>query len=155
MSPTLEEYQSGTTRWVVRHSPGLLIEIAHHSHGRYHPEGIWNFYLILDEEFFPDPQLFRQFLATRSVTKLLEFSPYREQWAYEKLPDPGYHGGVTFYEQRTAVRSDNGQNKIIVKIGCDYGHLWDKERGYPDTLESVKADATRAADNLLAQRFED
>lgn len=45
-----------------------------------------------------------------------------------------FHHGITYYSK---VSGFDGANKII-KIGCDYSHLWDEGRHY--SLESVKND---------------
>lgn len=36
------------------------------------------------------------------------------------------------------------------KVGCDYGHLWNEEHGYPDTLASVTHDAIMTVEKLIA-----
>jgi hypothetical protein len=37
----------------------------------------------------------------------------------------------------------------IVKVGCDYAHLWHSEQGYPDTFATVKNDAIYTVNKFL------
>lgn len=107
-------------------------------------KGCWNYYIYLSErklENFKDLWL---------EPEVKEFSPGGTKYvSYDyyssSLSNAYWHGGVTFWE---------GGNLLLpgyryIKLGCDYSHLFDLERGYDYELTDVYADLTRTIDEVL------
>ena len=107
------------------------------------PRGVWNFYLMLSEQQWPD---FERFVAPR-VNDPEIATRGRRMWEYYKcvVADLDWHRGITFYE----IGGDAPYRYI--KAGCDYEHLWDERTGYSADLRSVEHDARRCVDSLLEQ----
>jgi len=105
------------------------------------PRGVWNFYLILSEQQWPD---FERFVAPR-VNDPERETRGRRMWKYHEgaAADLDWHCGITFYE----IEGDAPYRWI--KAGCDYDHLWDERNGYDADLRSVESDAKRCVNSLL------
>lgn len=144
MKPTYSELLSGATRWIFRDLE-IPYELAFHGYSedaRFPSAGTWCYYLLLaEQQFLPE-----------DWAKLC-FEPEIRNWGqtypYHQFPDIDFHGGVTFYEIKEVWDKQLAKKMRVVKVGCDYNHLWDSERGYPDTLENVKLDAQRSVRELL------
>ena len=156
-TPSYEQLLQGGTRWVEEHH-SITYRLSHHGH-RPHPTGdtpaylehhpgIWCFYLIVNSLQYPD---FDDWAVRTSDIGYDEAGP---NW-----DDDWFWSGITFAERgdfRTTPRfghSGDFTPEVIqtATVGCDYNHSWDQERGYPDTLESVRADAQRACDQLIGR----
>jgi hypothetical protein len=122
-------------RWgVERESHAAL------NHGR----GCWNYYIYLRERQLEN---FNDFWLEPEVK---EFSPGGTKYvSYDYYSSPfsniSWHGGVTFWE---------GGNLLLpgyryIKLGCDYSHLYDAERGYGYELSEVYEDLLQTIDELL------
>lgn len=103
--------------------------------------GMWNYYLFLREQQFGkeafEPLWLEPSYDDKSRAHFDYFvSPFTEL----KL-----HGGITYYEQHGQA----ARGARVVEIGCDYGHLWDRDANYGYTLRSVRHDAERSIDLLL------
>jgi len=148
-APTLEQFLQGATRWRSKYKE-INIELSFHDWREPdgfdpYPHGTWCYYLILNEEMF-EPEDWNK----------LRFYPYicdsgYETYDYYKFPDVVFHGGVTFYELTKVYMKHVRRYVEIVKVGCDYNHLWDSEGGYADTYETVLMDAKRTVRKLLEQ----
>lgn len=103
-------------------------------------KGMWNYYVFLSERQIGNLSLFYR------KAELKEFFPGGTKYlSYDEDCSPlskvYWHGGVTFWEQTDLPYK-------LIKIGCDYGHLWDQERGYNFTLEDVTSDCLRTIEEL-------
>lgn len=140
MLPTYEEMLKGCVRWSSRYKD-VGIELTFHG---YYPEhgmkGIWCYYLVLNEEMFYEDDWKKLVMPVR------EDDPRFHN--YYEFPDVDFHAGITFYEITSHTAKD-GRSISVIKAGCDYGHLWDEERGYPDNYDSVLFDAKRSVSKLL------
>lgn len=106
-------------------------------------KGCWNYYIYLLEskienfsDFWIEPEL-------------KEFSPGGTQYLAcdyysSPLSNIHWHGGVTYWEGNNDI-----PNRRHIKIGCDYAHLWDMERGYDTELVDVYADVLQTTEELL------
>lgn len=149
MLPTLEDYLKSAARWNLTHQ-NVKIEISHHGVSEYSPAGTWCYYLLIDQRMFQRPEdwaLFDFPVETKQWT-----TSFHQHYPYERCPDLNWHGEATFGERNEAICNKTGKPYSWVKIGCDYAHLWDRERGFPDDLASVTADAKRSAE-VLCQRY--
>ena len=145
MKPKYEEYLQGSTVWRGRHK-GVYYELAHHGVSEYQKEGIWCAYIFLFENECPD---FDKFFREDEVTQITENSPYHITNNYWGIPDMGFKGGITYYENKQGWNYKEGKHTRVIKIGCDYNHSWDADAGYPDTLESVREDTVTLIDNYM------
>jgi len=107
-------------------------------------KGCWNYYVILFEreienfkDFWRDPEV-REFSVggTKYIRYDYEASP---------LATVFWHGGATYWQGGTPELV--GQRYI--KIGCDYSHLQDQERGYDYTIEDILRDVSQTIAELL------
>ena len=58
------------------------------------------------------------------------------------ISDLEFHGGCTFYSKESGV---DGADRVV-KIGCDYQHLWDKDQDYD--LAYVTKEVRNTIDSL-------
>jgi len=139
MIPTAEQFLDSHAEW-RREYRGVAYLIAWWGRSEYQPTGIWNMYLLLPEPMFPG-DTFQRVLCPKKTTTFA--GREREVYDYMGFPDlAGFNGGVTYYD---ILSNDEGR---VVKVGCDYNHLWDGERGHPENLDWVDRDARRAIDEL-------
>jgi hypothetical protein len=109
--------------------------------------GMWNYYIVI-----PEPQLSSedwQKVWLDPVRFMDRSSGYKEPIYDEHnsiLKHGDFHGGITFYQKLQDVDTDPPRRSI--KVGCDYGHLFDKEYGYPYDMEWVARDARITIDRL-------
>lgn len=105
--------------------------------------GCWNYYVYLLEgkianfnDFWLEPEV-KEFSV--GGTKYVSYDYYSSP-----LSDVDWPGGVTFWE---------GDNLLIpgkrsIKIGCDYSHLCDQERGYDYELSDVLSDCLHTIEQI-------
>jgi hypothetical protein len=145
-APTFEEIlDGGHVEWKREHE-GIPYVLSYWGHDRTNDgHGMWNYYLILRERQFPG-DLFDKHIALECEWKRFgENSPLIPHYDYYAWPFTEFehmNGGITYY-------SINGVTpELWVKVGCDYGHLGDAERGYPANIRSVELDAKRQIEQL-------
>lgn len=141
MTPTHETLLTGVTTWFRRYR-GLGLEVKFWGASEI-PPGVWNAYIICRQ-----PQFAKK--DWRKMTQTRTFFGSHVSHDYDSGPwqNIDFHGGATFGEL-TKYYATEGREHQMVKVGCDYAHLWDKERGNPETLETVFAELERSADRLL------
>ena len=144
-TPTLEELLQGGTTWRKDHE-GISFELSHHGHrtGREyasadpHP-GTWCYYLIIPEQMYP--HRWQDFACFRSEYGYESHGPAFEHDMFDS--EITWSSSQPYWDRKTERQWDAS------KVGCDYGHLWHMERGYPDTFQSVEADARRTVEAFL------
>lgn len=111
------------------------------AYGEHH--GMWNFYLHIPASAFADDTFDAQLWLTPSAihersngSKWPTYDDYNSA-----LADLPWHGGITHYSKEVVADGDERS----IKVGCDYGHSFDRDRGYQYDLEYVRHDAERAA----------
>lgn len=144
MLPTIEEYRSGAHTWRFEKN-GTTYNVGHHGWSDFMPSGIWTFYVYFKEEFFQSAEDWALFDLPNQIHEF--YGTTREDFPYDDIPEFSWHGGPT-YGKRGDYLGRDGKRWNYVKIGCDYGHLWDREGGFPDDLASVRRDAERVVDEL-------
>ena len=139
MKPTYEEALNGTIQWRSEYKDiGILLSFHGYREGReYHSEGIWTYYLLLDERMFQPEDWKKMWFKTKNYDH------------YHRFPDVDFHCGITFYEQGVTYDRKTYKKIKTLKVGCDYAHYWDLERGYPDHYDSVLFDAKHSVSVLL------
>ena len=104
--------------------------------------GMWNYYLTLVPEMFVDGKDFEKFWLP--VNRTDERGRVFYDYYVSPLADLNWHGEITYYEKH----QDPDNKKRFVKMGCDYGHFFDQEAGYPYSKDSVWFDGCRSVDAL-------
>ena len=123
--------ENKTKRWFGSHD-GVRFEINNFD------EKKWTYYLILDLNKIPDiSELF--WLKGEPDIKGRVFYAYSNS---KEIQDIDFHCGCTWYSKE---RGFDGENKVI-KIGCDYSHIWDEWRQY--TLEDIKRDVIKSVNSF-------
>ena len=129
---------------------GIRYTVSNHIRGV--PEinggrGIWCYYIYISdlilapanfEEFWLAPRPEKNSLYTDPNVRVASYDYWAPKWS-----DVFWHGGITFYKK---VSGFDGENRIV-KIGCDYGHLYDN--GF-EQFEDVERDAKRTITELQA-----
>jgi len=107
---------------------------------------IWNYYIVLRADQIPKKYTKELVLKGKYITyseggrKHLVY----DYMASEFMNRLRFAGGITYYSKML-----DGEGKLLaIKMGCDYNHLWDGERGYSATLEGVFADTKNTIDKL-------
>lgn len=67
---------------------------------------------------------------------------YYNYYDHEIISSIDFHSGITWYSKELGF---DGENKVI-KIGCDYMHLWDEGKIY--YVEEVERDAKTAIESF-------
>lgn len=106
----------------------------------------WNYYIYLPINQIP-LEYHKYFILEGEYQK---FSPDGQEHLFYKYSDAPYisnldwHGGITFYEKQwESERKLRG-----VKLGCDYAHYFDEQRGYPYTIEHVLMETEQTINKL-------
>lgn len=107
-------------------------------------DGKWSncLYLHFKKEDFP---------KIKYPSKIKNDSPfwknikYRFDYLETELNELEFHGGITFYEEIFHLESE----ATLVKVGCDYQHLYDDEYRMSDSGEII----LRQDGVLIAERF--
>jgi len=138
MDNNLRIEENNTKRWFGEYK-GLRFEINNFTNKGIDSLGIrpsecWTYYLLIN--------LNR--VASSEVSKSLWIEPskdYKDRVFYrysdvDEINNIDFHGGCTFYSK---VSGFDGSDKVV-KIGCDYQHLWDEGiiYSYDDVLNDVK-----------------
>ncbi len=112
-------------------------------------KGMWNYYLLIPEQILARADFETLWLSPQK-TRYLKGGQEHILYNYYNSPlcDLDWHGEITFYTKNGGL---DGAKRWI-KVGCDYGHLFDQERCSPYTLESVTEDAI-ATTKKFAARF--
>lgn len=107
--------------------------------------GMWNYYITIGQDQLRPGDWEKAWLPVSDTWKRSDGheDPSYAYWG-SVLDDGDFHGGITFYEKRAQVDGD----RRWVKVGCDYGHLWDRERGYEYTVDEVRRDALNTCRKL-------
>lgn len=144
MTPTIEDFLSGSCRWRGEHQ-GIAYELSWHGRSEYSPQGTWCWYLLLsDEQFYQDD--WAKLRLDRQDKDM--FGSWHRHWNYENFPDLQANGGWTYGEMSSRLGRD-GKEHEHVKIGCDYAHLWDRETDYRHRRADIERDARHSIDLLV------
>lgn len=124
---------------------GITCEIEHWGVGvMCDGKGMWNSYLIIRKKQLPKnfkkliPSVFQY--RDRKDFNYGEINKYFE-----------FHGEITYFN---ALVDPITMEIFGIKVGDDYGHLWDSERGYQYDIEEVKRNAEKNIDTFI-KNFKD
>ena len=146
MTPTYEELLQGSTRWYFSHK-GVRFMLSHHAHrtgeeyeGASPTPGIWCYYLLIEQSMFP--KRWEDFgCQMNEETGSYSLGPaWKHEW---------FDSEITYQSSEPYFSLDEKSMSDVAKVGCDYGHSWHDEMGYPDTMRSVKDDATMTVDKFI------
>ncbi len=123
---------------------GVRFEINRFTYSETDTEYKWTHYIILNIDEQLRHEMAEKFWLEPEYRKMSEESRERLHYDYYKSPvgDIEFHGGCTFYSKETKI-----DDKIrVVKIGCDYQHLWDEGKHYD--LNYVYTEVKQSIDSL-------
>lgn len=100
----------------------------------------WTYYLHLRLNGIPEENDPDSYWLERKKNGTYRYYAY---YKHSVMSDLDWHGGITWYSKE---RGFDGEERVI-KIGCDYSHLWDE--GYYHDLEDVKNDCKRTIERFL------
>ena len=125
--------------WSCQHA-NLYIEICHWGKDYMNDgKGVWNYYIVIPERLCPE-----KFKSLWLDDKVIDGRSFvLHDYMRLDIANCEWHGGVTYYEK---IGHTVGHR--LVKLGCDYNHLWDSEAGYPYDLAWVEADARHTAEEV-------
>jgi len=132
--------------WNGTSPEGLAYEIAHWGVGHMcDGKGMWNYYVTIPEQQLRPEDWAKVWLPVEHMmdrSSGLRQPVYNE---YDSILSAGeFHGGITFYEKGQTPDSDHRW----IKVGCDYGHVWDRDAGYGYSVGYVQQDALRSCAKL-------
>lgn len=132
--------------WTGMSPEGLAYEITFWGEGTMcDGAGVWNYYVIIHEDQLRPDDWEKVWLSVESTWKRSDChaDPSYNEWD-SVLSDGDFHGGITFYEKHQQVDGDRRR----IKVGCDYGHSCDRDRGYGFTIEEIQWDAINTCKKL-------
>jgi len=146
MAPTYEEMLKGSTTWKASQE-GVSIVLSHHGYrdgseyaGAEFNPGTWCYYLLIPEQMYPH--------------RWNDFACVRGDHGYEShgpaFDHDFFDSEITWSSSEPYFCRKEKRMFDLSKVGCDYAHLWHRERGYPDTYHSVMQDAINTAKKFLA-----
>lgn len=146
MKPSPEEFLTSCARWHGKHR-GIRYELSWHGmHSEHQPQGIWCWYIHLDDEQFQKEDW--QKLRLKREDKQLFEGRWHRHYCYDDFPDLEAHGGWTFGEMTIYLGRDGKEHEHL-KVGCDYNHLWDHEGNYYQGKQEIERDVKRSIDLFL------
>lgn len=128
----------------IAHPHGELPEETRERYGHQYSYG-WCLYLYLRLERFVDQRLAETLWLEPVCTRFTPVSPERWHYDYDRQPwfhDIPLHWGMTYYDREC---SPDPSHRVI-KIGCDYRHLDDRDESYD--VRSLTCDAMTAIDAI-------
>lgn len=127
--------------WIGKTPEGFAYEIKHWGKGTIcNGKGMWNYYITIPE-MQVTPEMFKKlWLEPESFRRDIPLYNYFDTI----FASAHWHGGVTYYEKK--IQADS--NHRSVKIGCDYGHLWDEECNYDYDINDVLYDVMNTSKDL-------
>jgi len=145
MTPSYDELLRGVTTWNGKHL-GVGFVISNHGHRRGdeylsatpHP-GTWCYYLLIPKPMFP--HRWKDFACVRNKSGFLEHGPAFTNDMFDS--EITWASSEPYYSRKEKRMFD------LSKVGCDYGHLWHAENGYPDNFQSVRRDAIQTAEKFI------
>lgn len=146
MLPTKEQYLKCSATWKGEHN-NISYSINHHGISDYQPQGIWCFYVYIPENIFINQDDFKLFDRPEIISDM--FGKPWQTYDYYDVPDYGFHGGITWYSKEVVFDRNEGKNITVLKIGCDYNHLWDSESGYWQGKEDIERDVRSMIEKLV------
>lgn len=103
----------------------------------------WNYYICLPIVQIPEKA--QHFFILRAKKSTLPSGWYHFDYCSKPIiSELDWHGGLTFYEK---VWGDRGE-LIGIKLGCDYAHNFDRQRGYAYSVDYVTTEAKHSIDKL-------
>jgi len=106
----------------------------------YDNKEVWTYYIIIHLDRIPNKHKPKTFWLKGIKDGKHVFYRY---YNHHVLVDLDWHGGLTYYNKENGF---DGSEKII-KVGCDYNHIWNEERYYD--LKTVKGEVKETIDKFL------
>jgi hypothetical protein len=100
----------------------------------------WTYYLYLHIDRIPEENDPNSYWLKGEKQKSYVSYNYNDHGVINNIE---WHGGITWYSKESGF---DGGNKII-KVGCDYSHIWDE--GYSYNADMLEHDVKKAIDSFL------
>jgi len=120
---------------------GIRFLISHHGYGNpesYAPNGHWCFYLYINEKQLID-EYKKDFILNGEVKE----GKVSHNYYSSKIADIDFHCGITYYNKESGADGED----VIIKIGCDYSHLYDEGQIYNEY--NILHDVENAIDSMI------
>lgn len=136
---------SKKTTWTGREN-GVGFEIAFWGEGSMcDGHGMWNYYIDIPELALSEDDFRRVWLEPSACHERSNGAAWPTYDEYNSILNvDSWHGGITAYYKRGGI---DGAPRYV-RVGCDYGHLWDRERGYGYTLDKIERDARQTVRDI-------
>jgi len=102
-------------------------------------EYYWTYYIFIEIEKIPKKYNPNSFW----LTKIKSYYDYND---HEKLNNIYFYSGISYYSKVSGL--EEGEKKII-KVGCDFHHLWDVERGLSYSYDDIYAHLNKTIHSLF------
>lgn len=120
---------------------GISVEIVHWGVSDYCPKGKWNLYLYINTDNIGNKELKKTFLPKlEKVSWGGKNNKIYDIYSCSLANGLDLHGGVTY------LNVENVNGRKILKVGCDYSHLYDDLKTWN---ENILANHGMAAVNKL------
>lgn len=117
---------------------GVPYEIRHWSYSNGTPQ--WNYYIFLSEKQIPS--VFKSLWLKPKVAIVGSNHIYYD-YSKTLISNLDWHCGCTYYEKISGL---DKQTKIV-KVGCDYGHIWDEGKSY--SIADIERDVIDCINSLV------
>ena len=142
----MENKPGHTDVWRLEHA-GLSVEINHFGvdTGMNDGKGRWTYYVFIHEsktKKFNEiwlPAIVKPWSLGDNSMLYCSYDYYRS----DLLNSAYWHGGITYYSKR-----GDAEGFRCIQVGCDFGHLYDMERGHNYKLEDILVEARETAEQL-------
>ena len=125
---------------------GVRFEINHWETppNEFEPNGRdhWTYYLIIELDKIPEDNDRESYWLEPQKDDKFSWTSY-EYYNHPVLANLDWHGGPTWYSKEAGI--DNTPR--VIKIGCDYQHLWDEGMTY--NVDMVQGDVKRSIECFI------
>lgn len=140
----LKAIKQHTDVWRGTHK-GVAFEVNNWKtdHTPEHPDR-WTYYLIIHLNRIPEENNPQSFWLKPKDNSILPKHIYYDYYSHPVIGSIEFHGGITWYSKEAGF----DEAPKIIKIGCDYSHIWDE--GVPYRLDNILADVENSIESFLS-----
>lgn len=123
-------------RFEINHwvSPPNVIEPNERQH--------WTYYLIIELDKIPEENNPESYWIKPIKDERFSMTTYA-YYKHDVIPNLDWHGGISWYSKEAGI----DDTPRVIKIGCDYSHLWDEGMIYD--LDLVKAEVRCSIEEFI------
>lgn len=106
----------------------------------------WTYYIFIELEKIPKKYNPNSFWLPLDTYKIGTYNGTMYNYDNHPLLNNIYfYSGISFYSKVSGL--EQGEKKVI-KVGCDFDHAWDRERGYAYPYEDIYEHVTKTIHSL-------